>query len=77
MFDSVNALARRLPQPVMTGNPQNDRWLRGQVMANARLLQSEAISCTGRALLTPLRRAWRQLTRSVTASGRALHPAKA
>ncbi|MGI9418304.1 MAG: hypothetical protein ACR2RA_10755 [Geminicoccaceae bacterium] len=65
MFDSVNALARRLPQPVMTGDPRKDRQVRGQIMANARLLQSEAVSCVGRAVIASLRSGWHWMTRPI------------
>ncbi len=65
MFDSVNALARRLPHPVMTGDPRKDRQLRGQIMTNARLMQSEAVACVGRAVIASLRSAWHGMTRAI------------
>lgn len=73
MFDTVNALARKLPRPAMTGDPQKDRLVRGQLMANARLMQSEAVSCIGRALLASLRQGWSRMIRSITV--RASHQA--
>ncbi len=67
MFESVNALSRRLPHPVITGDPRRDGLARAQIMMNARRLQSEAFSCVGRAFLASLRQGWNRLARPVGA----------
>ena len=63
MFESVNALSRRLPRPALTGDPRQDRQAREDIIARARLLQSEAVACIARAMLAWLGQGWHKLTR--------------
>ena len=67
MFETVNALSKRLPRPVLTGDPRKDHRLREQIMVNAKLLRSEAMACIGRAMLASLHQGWRWLTRPAAA----------
>ena len=57
MFETVNHLATRLPKPVWTGDPMNDREAMEQHIANGKRLRSEAFRCLGRALIASIRSA--------------------
>ena len=60
MFDSVNDLAKRLPQPEWTGDPTNDRRAIEQHVANGKRLRSEAFRAFWLALASSVRGAVRQ-----------------
>jgi hypothetical protein len=60
MFETVNDLANRLPQPEWTGDPANDRRAIEQHIANGKLLRSEAFRAFWHALITSVRGAMRQ-----------------
>jgi hypothetical protein len=60
MFDSVNHLAYRLPQPEWTGDPANDRRAIEQYIANGKRLRSEAFRAFWVALAAFVRGIWRQ-----------------
>ena len=55
MFDSVNDLAERLPQPKWTGDPANDRRAIEQHIANGKRLRSEAFRAFWHALFVSVR----------------------
>ncbi|MEM9626123.1 MAG: hypothetical protein AAGA21_07810 [Pseudomonadota bacterium] len=68
MFESVNALSRRLKQPVWTGDQRDEYQLREQHLANARALRNEAFASIGRALIASLRSVWHRITQPVLTS---------
>lgn len=68
MFESVNALSRRLPRSELTNDPRNDFRAREQYISNGRLLKSEAFACMVRALMAALRSGWHQVTRPALSS---------
>ncbi len=60
MFDSVNDLAKHLPQPEWTGDPMSDRRAIDQHIANGKRLRSEAFRAFWLALVSSVRGAVRQ-----------------
>ena len=52
MFDSVNELAKRLPQAEWTGDATGDWRVVEQHIANGRRLRSEAFHAAGRLIIS-------------------------
>ena len=62
MFETLDDLNRRLPQPKLTGDIKYDFLAREQYISNAKKLRSEALASLVRSIAKKVHQAWSQLT---------------